>query len=73
VISCPGIVLTDSAGVPRCEDPTGLPVAWELAVPFDPATIDPVVASAAFASGFVLVGIAWAIGKGFSILLSMLR
>lgn len=70
--NCPGVVITDTAGVPRCEDGAGVALVWEPATPFDPTSIDPVVASKAFAAGFVIVGTCWAIGRGFRVLLNMI-
>lgn len=40
--------------------------------PFDVSDLDPAQLSAAFAAGFAIVGTAWAIGRGFRALLSMI-
>ncbi len=70
---CPGVIVTDASGVPACQDQLGAPLAWEQVVPFDVSQLDGDQLAGAFAAGFVIVGTAWAIGKGFQVLLSMLR
>jgi hypothetical protein len=47
-------------------------VAWTQVPDFDFTQLDVPTASGAFAAGFVLVGIAAAIGKGFGSLLSFI-
>lgn len=73
VASCGGVIVTDVNGVAYCEDMTGAPLAWEAVPEFDITELDPAIASAAFAAGFVIVGTAWAIGFGFRAILSMIR
>ena len=69
---CPGEVV-DVMGVAECHDDMGAPLAWESAPTFTIEEVDPTVASAAFAGGFVIVGTAWAIGRGVRVVLSMLK
>lgn len=72
-ITCPGEVVTDVSGVPVCQDMSGQPLAWTTTPAFSIDALDPVIASGAFAAGFVLVGTGWAIGHGVKIVLRMLR
>lgn len=72
-VECPGIVDTDSVGAPLCSDGAGVVLAWVPVGVFDPADIDLAVGSAAFAAGFFIVGMTWAIGRGVRVVLSMLR
>lgn len=51
----------------------GGPLAWESVPTFSIDQVDPTVATAAYAGGFVIVGIAWAIGWGCRALLDMIR
>lgn len=59
--SCPGVIV-DNAGVLACEDGSSNPVAWESVPTFTIDDIDFDTAGSAFAAGFVIVGMAWAIG-----------
>jgi len=70
---CPGVIVTDGAGVPACEDQLGAPLAWIQQQPFDPNLVDPAIASMAFASGFMIVGISWALGRGARAVLDAIR
>ena len=69
---CPGEVV-DVAGVLECHDDMGALLAWESAPTFSIDAVDPAIASGAFAGGFVIVGTAWAIGRGVRAVLSVLR
>lgn len=70
---CAGVIVTDAAGVPACQDQLGAPLAWQQVPQFTASALEADQLAGAFAAGFVIVGTAWAIGKGFQILLSMLR
>lgn len=73
-VNCPGFaVVTGSAGEALCQDSLGAPVAWEVTPEFDVSQLDSAQLSQAFAAGFVVIGTAWAIGRGFRAVLSMLR
>jgi len=67
IAHCPGDITTDVGGASVCSE------AWESVPTFSVDQIDPEIATAAFASGFVIVGMAWAIGYGFRSLLDMIR
>lgn len=69
---CPGEVI-DVAGAPACVDEMMAPLAWESAPTFTIEEVDPAVATAAFAGGFVIVGTAWAIGYGARALLKAIE
>lgn len=69
---CPGVVVTDAVGVPSCTDGVGGFLAWDAVPDFDVSLVDNAIAGQAFAAGFVIVGSAWAIGRGFKYVLSML-
>jgi hypothetical protein len=71
-ISCTATLNTSTAGQALCLDGMGSPVAWTQVPDFDFSQLDVPTASGAFAAGFVLVGIAAAIGKGFGSLLSFI-
>lgn len=68
---CPGEVV-DVSGAPACVDEMMAPIPWESMPTFTVDAIDPAVASSAFAGGFAIVGIAWAIGWGARALLRMI-
>lgn len=51
----------------------GAPMPWESIPSFEVDDIDPAVAGSAFAGGFIIVGMAWAIGWGARAILSMIR
>jgi hypothetical protein len=65
--SCPGTISTGTGGEAVCTE------AWVAVEPFDIADLDTDTASAAFASGFVIIGMAWAIGWAVRELLNMIR
>lgn len=69
---CPGEVV-DVAGAATCQDDMGAPMPWESIPSFEVGDIDPAVAGSAFAGGFIIVGMAWAIGWGARAILSMIR
>jgi len=60
-------VTTSSLGAAECSVP------WVVVPDFDFSQLDAPSASGAFAAGFVLVGIGWAIGKSFGVVLSMFK
>lgn len=70
---CPGEIATDVDGALLCLDDMGAPLAWEEVPTFSVTEIDPATATAAYAGGFVIVGMAWAIGWSFRAVLSMIR
>lgn len=72
LLDCPANVVTLSSGELACQDGMGGAVAWLVTPSFDLDQLDPEMLAAAFAAGFVIVGTAWAIGKGARIVLSML-
>ncbi len=72
-ISCTASVSTSALGAAQCVDGVGAPVAWVVVPDFDFSQLDAPMASGAFAAGFVLVGVGWAIGRAFGVVLSMLR
>lgn len=69
---CAGEVV-DVVGVAECHDEMGAPIPWESAPTFTVDAIDPAVASSAFAGGFIIVGMAWAIGRGARAILEFIR
>lgn len=70
---CQGTIVTDGSGVPACLDQQSAPLAWIQQAPFDPNLVDPAVASMAFAAGFMIVGISWALGRGVRAVLDLIR
>lgn len=70
---CTATINTSVTGEALCLDGTGAPVAWTQVPDFDFTMLDVPTASGAFAAGFVLVGIGTAIGKGFGLVMSLLR
>lgn len=70
---CDGVIVTDVAGVPACEDLVGAPLAWVQVEPFSLEDIDSTTAGELFALGFVLYATAWLIGKSVAVILSMIR
>lgn len=72
-VTCPGVsVATGVNGEPLCQGVGGSPVAWEAVPEFDIAQLDIEQLGGAFAAGFAIVGTAWACGRGFKAVLSML-
>lgn len=69
---CPGEVV-DVAGAPACQDEMGAPLAWESYPTFAMADVDPAIAGSAFAGGFVIVGMAWALGRATRAVLGVLK
>lgn len=69
---CPGVIVTDTAGAPLCQDMASAPLAWDSIPSFDISQIDSAVAAGLFAAGFVLVASCFAIGKAYRIVLSMI-
>lgn len=72
-VQCTAVLSTSALGAAQCTDGGGTPVAWVAVPEFDFSQLDMPTASGAFAAGFVLVGIGWAIGRGFGAVLSMLK
>lgn len=72
-IDCPGVVVTDVAGVPSCQDMEGAPLAWQTVRAFDVAELDPSMLASAWGAGVAVVLMGWAIGFGFRQVLSMLK
>jgi len=73
LVSCPGVVVTDTNGAPLCQDDLGAPLAWEMHQEFAIEDLDPALASGAFSAGFVIVGIGMVVGMGFRLVLSLLK
>lgn len=71
-LECPATVVTLTDGAVACVDGGGAAVSWLVTPAFDPAQIDALVGGGFFASGFVIVGTCWAIGKGARTVLSMI-
>lgn len=64
-------VVTGAGGEPLCRDALGAPVAWTV-IPNGPA-IDLETVSAPFSAGFGLVLMFWALGKGVSVIIDVVR
>ncbi|MDY6948552.1 MAG: hypothetical protein SXG53_22855 [Pseudomonadota bacterium] len=72
-IACAGVVVTDSLGTPQCQDTGGAPLAWTTTPAFSISALDPVMASGAFAAGFFIMAMGWAISRGLRVLLDMFK
>lgn len=72
-IMCPGEVVTTPTGEAQCQDEGGAPLAWSTQPAFSVEALDPVMASGAFAAGFFVVGMGWAISAGIRFALSLLK
>jgi len=72
-LECPHTVVTLAAGEVACQDGAGAPVAWLVEPSFDVSELDSGQLAGAWAAGFVLVGTALVIGKGFAALLDAIR
>jgi hypothetical protein len=71
-VNCPGVdVLTGPSGEPLCVDSLGAPLAW-IAVADGPE-IDLETIGAPFSAGFSLVLLFWALGKGVSVIIDVVR
>lgn len=70
---CPANVVTLTDGALACHDGGGATVAWIVTPDFDVSMLDPAELGGAWAAGFVLVGISFAIGRSFSLLLEFIR
>lgn len=66
---CDGVVVTDTAGIPYCEDLVGAPLAWVAVEPFSIEDLDSEVLGSHFAVGFVIYATAWSIGKAAGLVL----
>lgn len=71
-VFCSATITTSAAGAVQCVN-GAVAVPWTFIPDFDFTQLDAPTASGAFAAGFVLVGVAWAIGKSFGVVLSMFR
>jgi hypothetical protein len=71
-ISCNADVTTSSTGAAQCTA-GGVAVAWTVVPDFDFSQLDSASSAGAFSAGFVLVGIGWAIGRSFGVVLSMFK
>lgn len=71
--TCPGVIVTASTGEPQCQDELGAPLAWTTTPAFSVESLDPVMASGAFAAGFLIVGMGWAVSAGVRFALSLLK
>lgn len=73
-MTCPGFAIqTGTLGEALCVDHLGAPVAWEAVPEFEVSALDVTQLSGAYVAGFILIGMGWAIGRGFKYVLSMLR
>jgi hypothetical protein len=72
-IECPGNVQTLADGAPACVDGSGAPLAWTSVPPFDVSQLDYGQAGSAFAAGFVIVGMCWALGKAVGAILAVIK
>jgi hypothetical protein len=72
-LSCPGVVATGSDGSPQCTNGAGGVLSWVAVPPFDVSQLDYGQAGSAFAAGFVIVGMCWALGKAVGLIMSVLR
>lgn len=73
MIVCPGQVETNSSGVALCKDMSGAPLAWAEQEAFELSNLDPALMSGAYAAGFVIIAMGWAISRGAQLVLSMLK
>lgn len=71
--TCPGTIVTDTAGAALCQDMGGAALAWTTTPAFSIEALDPLMLSGAFAAGFTLVGTGWAIGYGVKTVLKVLK
>jgi hypothetical protein len=72
-VTCAGNVTTSALGAAQCVDGSGAPLAWGVVPAFDFTQLDGPTMGGAFAAAFVLVGTGWAIGKGFGVVLSLMK
>ena len=72
-IECPGVVTTGSDGSALCTDGGGNVVAWVAVPPFSVANLDYGQAGDAFAAGFVIVAMCWALGKVIGAIFDVIR
>jgi hypothetical protein len=72
-LSCPGVVSTGADGSALCTDGAGNVVQWVSVPPFDVSQLDYGQAGSAFAAGFVIVGMCWALGRAVGAILDAVR
>lgn len=72
-ITCSGVIVTTVTGEPQCQDMGGAPLAWTTTPAFAVENLDPLMASGAFAAGFFIVGMGWAVSAGIRFALSVLK
>lgn len=72
-LECPHTVVTLANGEVACQDGAGAPVAWIVEPSFDVSMLDAGELGGAWAAGFVVVGTAMVIGKGFAAVLDAIR
>lgn len=60
-------------GAPACQDGNGNLVSWVSVPPFDVSQLDYGQAGEAFAAGFVIVGMCWALGKAVGAIMDAVR
>ena len=72
-LSCPGTVTTDAAGAPDCTNGSGTAVAWQAVPPFSVSELDYGEAGQAFAAGFVIVGMCWALGQAIGAIIKPVK
>lgn len=73
LLDCPGNVVTLSEGVLACQDSEGDGLPWMVSPSFDVSQLSADQLAGPFGAGFVLVVMFWALGKGLSLVLSMVR
>lgn len=70
---CDGVIVTDTAGIPYCEDVSSAPLAWVAVEPFNIDQLDSEILGGHFVVGFVIYGIAWSIGKSVGMILEVIK
>lgn len=74
-VYCQGTVVTDTTvdpGAALCQSSTGTPGTWIQVQPFDVSQLDYGQAGEAFAAGFVIVAMCWALGKAVKAIMSVI-
>ena len=72
-IECPANVVTSASGSAQCVSSSGAPVQWVAVPPFSVAQLDTTQSGEAFAAGFVIVGMCWALGRAVKLIMSVVR
>lgn len=73
VARCDGTIVTDTVGIPYCEDLASAPLAWVAVEPFSLEELDQETLGAHFAVGFVIYATAWSIGKAAALILEVIK